>query len=1109
MKRLDTPTRSPRRGLLLCCGLVTLWGAASCGGGGGGDQSASNEAGTVVDKPGGGWFFATPNKGGYAQEPRIRRQMYGRLVEISGLDSQGLRVPMFSDFVIAPDLVSDGVDYLRELNAVTAQEILVVLRDVTDTSVGGGRDQFFDLVYQAEQNLTPIHDNDAQGAGLYSMVARNSAVIVEFDDLIDEQTLDGTTFKVNVGNPPLVPFEARVFMDPNHGDVADFDLAPGDEFYSTRVIVDTTVTEIEAFAEDPPLVINGVGLPPSADVNLANVEARIPTRIDPGVGQLRLLLNPSGHAITVKNNGPVDFSSSTQDVVRAARSGGPQNVTGDAYNGFLLDQDSPQLVGATPLTIDEVPVPLAGVDEYLLPRITFESVFCSQTPRPGDVLRQTSVFVEVIQTPAPPQNGVVMNVPVRVLLHPFESSEEWLNSAVGQAQFLAAYDVTEDYGKEACFVQVYPDATGFPEQPTVGIHTSATYTLRFSEPMDPSSLTAFDSVTVTRKPVPLDEDDDPLLSSDYVVGNLNQSADLQAFTYAADLPLAHETGTSEAYYLSLASAGTSPTDLAGNPLADEVPQVTMTVDPLLADQRNGGRVSRFADVDEEPPFGDEVTGPLPEWSGQHLYDLTRELIKPRPVVHFNVPADRSQPIINMMTAFGPGVQTPLSGFGSIMQTVWRYPDFGWSLSDTTNLNLDVEGIYWAPSGGDVVFESFTEFQISVGHSARLPDEYIDPGSLFPMFQTSGLLAKYTVNWADLDNDKPKIVHEKYLGYEVHPGDLYVHPSTGTKLMPFPWNRKLAPEDWSTWTWRNTALRIRAGKKGGGAPLNQEWVAAGQAFPPNAGQATYVQGQVRTDGLPMLMEFRCYPDDGAVGLNAFDISLAANSSSKPYFRAFTTGGISSSGPTTIDPDTETTANGGFDPSNGGAPTYGRDNSFYIGAADFVVRVSRSYSVWFPATNPFIEVGPDDLPVPFDWPVYNDPITEPRHEDQPDGTAVTLAFRGATAIHSETLYDCNCVTPNRHLFYDALTLDPYGDYYEDTCLEPDEIPKHNTKQENAGRTSNCNTEEPLIDFLADDPNWRSSIDQIHACKFYQVRVTLESNTITGLTPELSAIAVSWQE
>ncbi|MEE8468318.1 MAG: Ig-like domain-containing protein, partial [Planctomycetota bacterium] len=836
-------------------------------------------------------------------------------------------------------------------------------------------------------------------------------------------------------------------------------------YYSTRILFDPTVTVIESFESDPPLPINGVGLPPSSSVELANFEVRIPTLLNPTSGQIKLLLNASGHAITSQNNGPVDFSNGKADVVRAARSGGPGNVTADPFNGFMPDGEAPRVVGSTPTIIAAQPVSLNGHDEFVLPLVVFASEFCSQTPHPGDVLVQPGIFAEVTQTPAPVQDGQVMNVPVRLLLWPtvwdgsgLKGPMEWLTNAAGDASFLSAYDPLDDVDHQSCFVTVTPTPAGFPANPTDGLFTSSELTLRFSEPMDPASLTAFDSMTLTRKPIP-PEEDPPLATSDFVVGALNQALDLQEFTFLPDLPLAHEASQIESYYLTLTTGKFAPTDLAGNPVGFALPPIVFNIDPTAAPQLNGGRVSRFTSQDEEPPLGDSETGPLPEWSGQHLYDLQREVIRPRPVVHFQIPADRSQAVPAMMTPFPQGVQTPLSSLGSKLQSLWRYVDFGFSLTDVTNYNIDIEGVYWAPVGGAVVSDSYAEFQISIAHCRWAPDEYIDPGSLFPKWSNSGLKPPFVNNFLNLNTDPAKIVHERFRGYQVNPGDLIVSPSSGTKLMPYPWNRNVGPEDWKTWTWRNTALRDRAGKNSGGV---DPWILAtalGNA--PCAG--FYMrQANVRTIGLPMLMEFRCYPDDGAVGANSFDISLAANSSAKPYFRAFSTGGINQSGnPVTIDPDIENTANGGFNPGSSppGALTWGLDNTFYIGAADFVVRVSRSHSLWFPATNPLSEDG--GL---FSTPTYSPPILEPKAVDQPDGTSVTLAFRGMTKF-KPTDDACSGTANNFEPIENALTLDNYGDHYDDKCLALGDGPNHNPNNENLG-----------INFLNND-KWKKSIKAIN--------------------------------
>ena len=107
-----------------------------------------------------------------------------------------------------------------------------------------------------------------------------------------------------------------------------------------------------------------------------------------------------------------------------------------------------------------------------------------------------------------------------------------------------------------------------------------------------------------------------------------------------------------------------PRDLAGNTVGT-LPAARLTVDAAQATQRNGGRVSRYTSLDEERNDG------LPEWGGQLLGDALRQLIRPRPIIRSQVVIDDDQPIVAQMTQFPAGVVTPLSQFGSKMQTVWQ------------------------------------------------------------------------------------------------------------------------------------------------------------------------------------------------------------------------------------------------------------------------------------------------------------------------------------------------------------------------------------------------------------------------------------------------------
>jgi len=627
----------------------------------------------------------------------------------------------------------------------------------------------------------------------------------------------------------------------------------------------------------------------------------------------------------------------------------------------------------------------------------------------------------------------------------------WEISGSGEAELLASFDPGQDMLRPACFVTVQPSATGFPDSPMEGLATSSTLGLRFSEPMDPASLTAFDSMTLTRVPEAIDPDE-------FVVGTVRQSLDLLVFNFIPDLDLAHVQGQAEEYYLTLASGDLGPVDLAGNPLPFALPQVMGTIDAEQPSRVNGCAVSRFDEASDE-------------WAGHILYDLQRGLVRPRPVVRFDAVVDDSQLLPGRMSPFAPGVQTPLSKLGSKLQTVWRHADVGFSVTDTSNFNVDVEGLSWAPVGSQVNADIYQEFEIRLSHSRRLPDEYIDPDSLFPKHNKSGLQEVFASNV--LGGETQAIVHPGFRGYVIEPGDLYLG-STGTPLMPFPLNRSSGQEDVSYFTWRDTALRTRAGPQGNGAELDSFYSAIGlDDLDITNLTKTYNKGQVRSVALPLLMEFRTYPDDNAVGQNAFSIRLAVNSSAEPYFRAFSTGGLGWDGEVSIDPDTETVASGGFNPNSQppGAETHGLGPELYVGAMDLVVRVSRAYSVWFP-----VEANGHSLVSS----TFSPPVLEPMPEQQPLGTEVDLDFRGAMSVSTPEVLE------------NALLLDGYGDHYADTINDP---------QDSA-------FENPGIVFLGGS-KWYDTISEIDGAGYYQVRATFSANAATGQVPELSAVAISWRE
>ena len=88
-------------------------------------------------------------------------------------------------------------------------------------------------------------------------------------------------------------------------------------------------------------------------------------------------------------------------------------------------------------------------------------------------------------------------------------------------------------------------------------------------------------------------------------------------------------------------------------------------------------------------------------------------------------------------------------------------------------------------------------------------------------------------------------------------------------------------------------------------------------------------------------------------------------------------------------------------------------------------------------------------------------------------------------------------NNEPLENALTLDNYGDHYDDKCVASGNGPNHNPNNENLG-----------INFHGKD-NWRKSIQAVDGAKYYQVRITFQANIFTGLVPEVSALALTWTE
>ena len=1035
--RLSVPVLRPVVLLLAAVGLL-----AACNGSGGGDPGMTHPPGTELAKPdGSGWFFVDEHEQGRASRLRVVRMMWGRLVDVHDIDALGETniTPLFQDMVINENVQSDGVNFELSTNPITQKTRLIIQRTKGGLNTGNGT--FDSLLRQAIADLPPINpkNDDGSDPGPFSFVTRNSAIVVHFDDLLDDslQAEMGLpeTLRVLTGYAPTVPFSPRLRFDPNFGGITD------GAYHSTRILIDATVSEAEEASMPVPAPINSIGFPASVSgINAPNLSVRIPTMIDYGSGQFKLLEGLRGGTVANTANGPVDLGSPTRDVVRGMRSG----TTTDLNNGFLLDLNSPEILGGWPMNVDSVANDPDGDPGFdFIAQLTYSTI-CKRRPNVGSILTVNNRYLEATEpASAPDTNGTVRNMRVRLLA---DDPEPNTNVLQGIGIFLSTYDpvVPVDLG---CWTSFTPQPGDYPVS---DISPNAQVLIRFSEPMDPLSVTAFGSFMVVRG----DAGSDPNARS-IVVGDVLSSPDLRDFTFTPLLPFAN-SGSQDPYHINLDTTSTGVTDLAGNSLAKFLPKVEFDIDETAALEANGGFVMRFDSVDELDPVG-PPGDPIYDIRGQFFYDLAAGEIKPRPVLYAPASADRSNPVVAIMIPFPPGVQTPLSPLGSKLQTVWRYVDMGWAVRDESRYNLDVVGLNWSPIAGQVVSDYYEDFEIRLSHSQRLPDESID-AYLLPRYVPSGLFnppALFSDNILVDPLDPQIVAHNQSLGYVVNPIDLFVN-TVGTFLMPFPMNRSGAQR--VLWTWRNTAVLAKGGAASAGIPMDIE-VALPLYLDPGPVGSIAGPGDVPSYGLPILMEYRCYPSDSGIGLNAFDISLAINSSARPNFRAFSTGGFNQQNQAVYkNPDLEAVPTGGFNPTSSppGAPTARPcDNSFYLGQLDTVTRISRVHSIWI-----------DTL---LESPDFQTPVLEPSGSDQPVGSSIVVEYRGAESIGGYA---------NGEPF-DAQELDPYGE-----TIVPGNIA-----------------------YVNGNATWIANINDVDGGRYLQLRFSFFSNIDSGLGAVCSAYGVAY--
>jgi hypothetical protein len=1014
---------------------LVLGGLTGCGNGSSGSPTTTSlPTGTVT-------LNAATNKmviieasllGGGGSMRVLGDPLWGRLVDVWATDpATNQPRQYFEDYLIGQDISSNGGcdvpatgDYCLERNPATGRETLTI-------PLVFGTPAYNLAFARLTTGLQAFLDKSLSPAELppFTAMPRNSAMVLRLNDLVDPATVSSSTIQLDTGYPPLTPYEARIIPDPNHGDFV------GGTFFSTRILIDMSVSQEEANVVGIPP--NPLGLPEAITTTQPSVVLRIPTRISVQAVQFELLRNRTGGPLSFFGNGSTDPFSSTQDVVRAFRAGGKFSVTGDPHNGFLRDLDPPRVLGSQPVTMTAANL---SVGEYVVD-FTFAEATCGTTPAKGDLLILPLNVLRVVADGNPPSpTGLVSNMRCE-LISGFPSNVVTPLTGDFRTPWRSGLTVSAN-----CFVRFTPEAGQLPNQL---VSNSATIVVAFDEPMYPPSLNPWDGMVVQKSPPP----SNALKSKVLAVSAAN--LDLQEINFSPLVPLDHVQGQNEPFTMQLSSL---VTDLAGNPLAFPLPQTMFTLDDTNGTINTGSIGSTFSQKLEVGSMNGAVDDDLdlqPEYRGQFIHDVSRGEIRPRSLDRFSATADPSQPSVGAMlppvVPFAPiGTVPPLSGYGSRVMTLWRYFDLGMSLLDEATFNVDVEGLAWSPVSNGLSLDNYPNFQMRLSHSLFLPDEAV--GTAGPLGPNSGLSMTFDANVLDSTNDPLTVVHAQTEGYLIQPLEIFSAPTgLGTQLAPWPLNRNKAVADYTYYTYRDTSITALGAPFGCGA----DPAIVGVVDPVNANVGFYPSDMVPTIGLPLLMEFKTYANNASGTANLLnvvyaDVLGAFGLGGVPSFRIHSTGGaLPNNNQVLINPDQAVTAIGGLDIL--GNPTFATDSMFYIGQAEFVVRISRIHSIWFNAGN---------------GSSWADPVMSPTESEQPGGTLISLAFRGA--VMTQTGGQNN-----------ADNIDMYGE------------------KTGGGFT-------PL--FINQDDSWKTSLADITGAQYMQCRITMISNPESGVSPTLTALGFS---
>ncbi len=404
---------------------------------------------------------------------------FGRLVDVVDINGNTWE----SNVVVDPSLVGDGVSYSLSTNPVTESEVLTILEPLGSAA---GR-VLLDRAKLIVAN--PVAGGSSRGLPIFSTkgfrqpppfntVPRNSALLFIFSQPVDPTTVQRESIQVTAGNPPVVPMTG-VFITRE------------DESTGKGIVIyDTTISARQSAELGLPQ--NATGFPGSLDAVDYSLQIDIPTVAAPELGQPFILKSLNGlRRIAHDKLGDRRTLASGTAINLVARAGGDL----DDAHGFMRDNTLPNLVGRFDAVIDTVTTvngPTADIEFHVV-ELNCQGV----TAKRGDVFEIGSSVGVVTNIPEPIANNA-WKVTLNMLTYQdLGDGQETGGLSEGDGNMDARLSTVyraQDKNFQACFLDIQPPPSG--GFPATGIDPNSTVTIRFDEPIDPTTVLSMHSFVV-------------------------------------------------------------------------------------------------------------------------------------------------------------------------------------------------------------------------------------------------------------------------------------------------------------------------------------------------------------------------------------------------------------------------------------------------------------------------------------------------------------------------------------------------------------------------------------------------------------------------------------